>query len=117
MEKAEVWGKRIECLIGLFILIPPLLSVVAFTISIFSNGYAGEFATMKCLSSEWTAFIRVPIEEGPSIDQTNGIKGSAAAMSAAPFYLGIMALVGAYLIKDSFRYFFMRTKKDKKSES
>ena len=111
MEKSEIWGKRIECVIGLFILIPPILSVVAFTISIFSNGYAGDFAAMKCLSSEWTAYIEVPTESSlDPVDLTNGIKGSAASMSAAPFYLGIMAIAGVWLIKDSFKYFFMKSK-------
>ena len=110
MEKADIWGKRIECLIGIFILIPPLLSVVAFTISIFSNNYAGDFAAMKCLSSEWTAYIEVPTERSFGVDLTNGIKGSAAAMSAAPFYLGIMAIAGVWLIKDSFKYFFLKSK-------
>ena len=99
MEKSEIWGKRIECVIGLFILIPPLLSVVAFTISIFSHDYAGDFAAMKYLSSEWTAYI-----------DTDLIKGSAASMSAAPFYLGIMAIAGVWLVKDSFKYFFMKSK-------
>ncbi len=110
MEKSEIWGKRIECVIGLFILIPPILSVVAFTISIFSNGYAGDFAAMKYLSSEWTAYIEVPTEDNLGLDLTNGIKGSAASMSAAPFYLGIMAIAGVWLIKDSLKYFFMKSK-------
>lgn len=110
MEKAEIWGKRIECLIGLFILVPPILSVVAFTICIFSHNYAGDFATMKYLSSEWSAFIEVPTEETFEMNFTNGVKGSAASMSAAPFYLGIMAIAGVWLIKDSLKYFFMKSK-------
>jgi hypothetical protein len=31
-------------------------------------------------------------------------------MSAAPIYLALMAMVGAYLIKDSVKYFFMKSK-------
>ena len=107
MKKAEVYGKRIECLIGLILLIPPILGVAAFTISIFAGDTPGSFARMTYLSSEWTALIRVPAET--SFDGlSNGIKGSAGAMSAAPIYLGLMAMVGAYLVKNNIQSFFMK---------
>lgn len=44
------------------------------------------------LSSDWT---------------TNyGYDNGGGGMSAAPIYLGLMAIVGAYLIKNSARYIF-----------
>lgn len=107
MKKAEVYGKRIECLIGLILLIPPILGVAAFTISIFAGDTPGSFARMAYLSDEWTALISVPSET--SFDGlSNGIKGSAGAMSAAPIYLGLMAMVGAYLVKNNIQSFFMK---------
>ena len=107
MKKAELYGKRIECLIGLILLIPPILGVGAFTICIFSHSYAGDFACMKYLGENWTAIIRVP--ETTTFDElSNGIGGAAAAMSTAPIYLGMMAIVGAYLVKNNIQSFFTK---------
>jgi len=112
MKKSEVYGKRVECIIGLILLIPPILGVIAFTISIFANNYAGDFASMHYLSSKWSAFVMVPesqsLESLESFDLTNGVNGSAAATSALPIYLGLMAMVGAYLIKNSAQSFFTK---------
>ena len=87
-EKALIKAKKIECWIGFFFLIPPILGVIAFVFCLFDND--GEFARMGNLSSDWT---------------TNYSDGGG--MSAAPIYLALMALAGAYLIKDSLKYLFM----------
>lgn len=55
---------------------------------------------MYKLSSRWTARVE------------NG-----GGMSAAPIYLGMMAMVGAYLIKDSLYYFFIEEDKPIESKS
>lgn len=55
-----------------------------------------DFSMMRELSSAWTA----------KYDQGGG-------MSAAPIYLGVMALAGVYLIKDSIHYLFVKIE-DKK---
>lgn len=90
-EKALVKAKRIECLVGLFMLIPPFLSVLSFVLCLFGN--ESSFAKMSYLSSSstWTCDYSI-----------NGGGG----MSAAPLYLGLMALAGVYLIKDSLVYIF-----------
>ena len=82
MNKAIIKAKKIECVIGLFLLIPPVLGVVAFVLQIFEADT--DFSMMRDLSSSWTALC----------DQGGG-------MSAAPIYLGLMALAGVYLIKDA----------------
>ena len=51
---------------------------------------------MRELSSAWTA----------KYDQGGG-------MSAAPIYLGVLALAGVYLLKDSIHYLFVKIE-DKK---
>jgi len=75
-------GKRIEAIIGIILLIPPILGVVAFTLNLFDWG--GKFAGMDHLSANWTNY--------------------GEAMSAAPIFLGLMALAGVYLLKDNIKY-------------
>ena len=94
MDTAIVKAKRIECFIGLFLLRPPILGVIAFVLQIFEADT--DFSMMRELSSAWTA----------KYDQGGG-------MSAAPIYLGVMALAGVYLIKDSIHYLFVKIE-DKK---
>lgn len=97
-EKAKIKGKKIECCIGFFFLIPPILSVLAFILCLFGN--EGGFARMSNLSSDWTTNYGYD-------------RGGGGGMSAAPIYLALMALVGAYLIKDSIKYFFLKTEEKK----
>ena len=87
MDTVIVKAKRIECFIGLFLLLPPILGVIAFVLQIFEADT--DFSMMRELSSAWTA----------KYDQGGG-------MSAAPIYLGVMALAGVYLIKDSIHYLY-----------
>lgn len=93
MDTAIVKAKRIECFIGLFLLLPPILGVIAFVLQIFEADT--DFSMMRELSSSsaWTA--------------------QGGGMSAAPIYLGVMALAGVYLIKDSIHYLFVKIE-DKK---
>ena len=96
-EKALAKAKKIQCIIGLFFLIPPILGVLAFVFCLFGDD--SDFSRLYSLSSDWTARVE------------NG-----GGMSAAPIYLGLMAMTGAYLIKDSLKYFFMGEEQPKKEE-
>ena len=93
-EKALITGKKFEAIIALFLLIPPILGVISFVLCLFDNN--GSFARMSDLSSVWT-----------------GIHGYAGggSTSAAPIYLGLMAIAGVLLLKDSFRYLFLKEEK------
>ena len=93
MDKATIIGKRIECIIGIILLVPVFLGVIAFVSNLF--GSDGDFASMSDLSYKWTC-------------DWSGESG-CGGMSAAPIYLALMAIAGAYLIKDSFKYFFMKS--------
>lgn len=95
MDEAVIKAKKVECIIGLFFLLPPVLGVFAFVFQLF--GADTNFSEMSELSSKWTA----------RFDQGGG-------MSAAPIYLGLMAIAGVYLIKDSFYAFFIKDEQDKK---
>ena len=97
MEKAEIIGKRIECIIGIILLVPVFLGVIAFIFNLL--GSDGDFATMRHLSIKWTCDWFGDVDNG-----------MAAAMSSAPIYLGLMAIAGVWLVKDSFKYFFMNFK-------
>ena len=91
MNENNVKGKKIECIIGILFLIPPILGVLAFVLCLFDCEW--HFATMRNLSSEWTF---------------DSYSESSGGMSAAPIYLGLMALAGIWLIKDSIQYLFKK---------
>ncbi len=86
MEESKIKAKKIECILGLFLLIPPILGVIAFVLCLFNCD--GSFVKMNDLSWAWT--------------QSDG------GMSAAPIYLGLMALSGVWLVKDSIQYLFKK---------
>lgn len=100
-EKAIVKAKKIQCVLGIFFLIPPILGVIAFILCLFDS--SADFAEMYDLSEAQTARY--------GYDQ-----GGGGGMSAAPIYLGMMAMVGAYLIKDSLQYFFIEEEKPEESK-
>lgn len=100
MKKAIIKAKKIECWIGILFLIPPILGVLAFVSQLFDADM--DFSTMRDLSSSWTAKY--------GYDQ-----GGGGGMSAAPIYLGLMALAGVWLIKDSLQYLFIESKHSEKS--
>lgn len=94
MDKAIIKAKKVECIIGLFLLLPPMLGVVAFILQLFDADT--HFSSLRDLSSNWTNDY-----------SSNGGGG----MSAAPVYLGLMAIAGVYLIKDSFYALFIKDDK------
>lgn len=99
-DKAFVKAKKFQAYLGIFFLIPPILGVVAFVICLL--GGDGGFERMSNLSYNWVSDYAM-----------NGGGG----MSAAPVYLGMMAMVGAYLIKDSLHYLFMEEENKKIASS
>lgn len=90
-EKAITKEKKMEFWLGVFFLIPPILGVIAFVLCLFDID--SHFSKLSNLSSDWTTNYGYD-------------NGGGGGMSAAPIYLGLMAIVGAYLIKNSARYIF-----------
>ena len=105
MERALIIGKRIECIIGIILLVPVLLGVIAFVICLFKG--SNDFYTLDNLSRTWSYSLQ-PFYTS----RMHGASGVAAAgaMSSAPIYLGLMAIAGVWLIKDSLKYFFVKSK-------
>lgn len=77
------WWQQI---VGIVLLIPPIISVLFFFLA--NVGVDWRFVQMTNLSGQWTA-------------RYGFYEGGGGGMSAAPIYLGLMALAGAYLIKEN----------------
>ena len=102
-EKALVIGKKIECIVGIVFLILPIISVVCFLFN-WLDWADGNFVELRNLGGAW--------------DYHFGGRGDNAGASAspAPIYLGLMAIAGAYLIKDSLSYLFIKEDKKENTE-
>jgi hypothetical protein len=96
LEKAISKEKKIEFWIGVLFLVPAILGTLSFMLCLCFqpdwSDFGGDFARMSSLEGIWE-------------DQYNSDGGCAA--SPAPLFMGLMAIAGAYLIKDSLRYFFI----------
>lgn len=88
--------KTIRNIVGAIFLIPPILGVISFSLSLF--GCQWKFASMQNLSPKWSCYAA---KGGPHYEKKYGEIGTYyGATSATPIYLGLMAIAGAYLIKD-----------------
>ena len=76
-------------IIGYILLAPGLISVLLFFIQLFAGGERLE-SQRGFMFSIWTG----------SVDFNGDHGGGGGFTSALPFYFGLMALAGAYLIKD-----------------
>lgn len=74
--------------IGYILLFPPILSVLLFTVNLLIRD-SGAIIKMSNLSANWSGWYDVSGD------------GGAGFTSATPIYFGLMALAGAYLIKNS----------------
>ena len=95
MEESKIKAKKIECILGILFLIPPILGIIAFILCLF--GCTWEFATLDNMSDEWTSLVHY--------------EAGGGGMSATPIYLGLMALAGVWLVKDSIQYLFYKNNK------
>jgi hypothetical protein len=80
-EKSTKSEIKLERVIGIILLIPPVIGVLLFTLNLFSNDF-GRIVELRNLSGEWT-----------------GSYDNGGYTSAAPIYLGLMAIAGSILLK------------------
>jgi hypothetical protein len=80
--------KNIQKTIGYILLFPPLLSVLLFTINLLLKE-SGPIIGMNNLSANWSGWAGYSGDSG------------AGFTSSVPLYFGLMAIAGAYLIKNS----------------
>ena len=71
----------VQLVIGIIFLIPPVLGAIFFTLELF--GANGSAISLKDLSTNWT--------------------GTDNAMSAAPIYLGLMAIAGTLIVHSAIK--------------
>lgn len=79
---------RLERIIGIVFLIPPIIGVISFVLNLLSIN-PGIVPEMKNLSSVWTGIYQGNLVHSPS----------GAVTSAVPIYLGLMAIAGSLLLK------------------
>lgn len=87
----------VEKILGYIILTPPLISVIFFLLSVFCKYERGsnEVVQLGNLSPNWTGKISY------AYDEERGGGGGGGYMSAAPIYLGLLAIAGAILVSKS----------------
>jgi hypothetical protein len=88
METQENQSKKkanLERIVGIIFIIPPILGVIFFILNVFIS-YVGDLPELDNLSSNWTG---------------NYSRDGGGFTSAAPIYLGLMAIAGAMLLKES----------------
>lgn len=71
----------VQLVIGIIFLIPPILGAIFFTLQVF--GINGNVISLNELSASWT--------------------GDNNAMSAAPIYLGLMAIAGTLIVHSAIK--------------
>lgn len=103
MENAIIKAKKIECIIGLCLLLPSIIGVIAFIIDVITD-----YNILLNLGEFWTAIVDSDstsmgsrYSDGCAADVSVGV-----GMSAAPIYLSLTAIAGGYLVKDSLHYLF-----------
>lgn len=73
----------VQIVIGIIFLIPPILGAIFFICEVY--GMDGNIISLNRLSGNWT--------------------GDSGAMSAAPIYLGLMALAGSFIVHSAVKNF------------
>lgn len=93
MDKQIIREKQIEAAIGLLFILPAVIGVICFLLHLILGDYTG---SLDELEGVWGT-----IENSSSWD--NSSYGYAAA-SPTPIFMGLMAIVGGYLLKGNLRY-------------
>ena len=88
MDKANKKEKVCEAVIGFIFLLPAVIGVICFIVNLCTEG---DSCKLNSLSGIWDSY------------------GEAAENT--PVYFGLMAIAGAYMLKNSLRYLFLKEEK------
>lgn len=92
MEKEIIKEKKIEAILGLLFCLPAVIGVICFMVNLCTKGDTCDLGSLR---GQW--------------DWHDG--GEGASASPTPVYLGLMAIAGAYMLKNSLRYLFYKEEK------
>lgn len=98
MDKAIIKEKKVEAIIGFLFLLPAVIGVICFIVNLLTDGSTCD---LNSLDGIWEA-------------KYNSDGGVAA--SPTPIYFGLMALAGAYMLKNSLRYLFYKEEKPEEAK-
>jgi len=91
-------NKIVTKIVGYILLTPALISVILFLLQLNTKPHEQNTLSSFYRGGAWTGKFKGEIT-GPGIwDESNTTGGGYT--SALPFYFGLMAIAGAYLIKD-----------------
>lgn len=93
MDKAIIKEKKVEAIIGFLFLLPAVIGVICFIVNLLTEGNTCD---LNSLDGIWEA----------KYNSDGGV-----ASSPTPIYFGLMALAGAYMLKNSLRYLFLKEEK------
>lgn len=88
MDKAIKLEKVFEAILGLLFILPAVIGVICFIVNLCTGG---DSCKLGSLSGVWESY------------------GEAAENT--PIYFGLMAIAGAYMLKNSLRYLFLKEEK------
>ena len=100
MDKAIKKEKTIEAILGLLFCLPAVIGVICFIGNLCTKG---DTCDLRSLSGQW------------DWHNGSGYEGTGASASPTPVYFGLMAIAGAYMLKNSLRYLLL--KEDKPEET
>lgn len=94
IRKEKIW----EAIIGLLFCLPAVIGVICFIVNLLTEGNTCD---LNSLDGIWQAIYN---SEG------------GVAASPTPIYFGLMALAGAYMLKNSLRYLFYKEEKPEEAK-
>ena len=92
MDKEIIKEKKIEAILGLLFCLPAVIGVICFIVNLCTKGDTCDLGSLR---GQW--------------DWHDG--GEGASASPTPVYFGLMAIAGAYMLKNSLRYLFLKNDK------
>jgi TRAP-type mannitol/chloroaromatic compound transport system permease small subunit len=95
MEKDIKLEKIVEAIVGIIFLIPPIISVICFVVNLTSDG---DHCRLTSLSGQWNRY-------GDGVSSTVVV------------YFGLMAIAGAYMLKNSLRYLIQCIRESQESKT
>lgn len=96
IRKEKIW----EAIIGLLFCLPAVIGVICFIVNLCTDG---DKCDLNSLDGAWDSHSR-------------GYDVGGVSSSPTPIYFGLMAIAGAYMLKNSLRYLFYKEEKPEEAK-